>query len=327
MSLRGNIITVELPSGLPRTVSSRNGKQRDPYCGFMVNVCNCPTFLFALADSCPWHNCVAGSGKSILWYVSHQSCHLFLPESSTSSTIIEECEVICDAGLAQMAYFYFDFRDKAKKDVRGLLTSLLGQLSAKSDACYEILSRLYSRHNAGSRQPVDDALKQCLIDMLQAPGQPATYIIVDALDECPNTLNVLSPRDEVLELVEELINLSLSNLRLCITSRYEADIIPALQPLASHLVSLHDQNGQKEDIAFYVKSVVNSDRRARRWRVEDKELVIHTLIRKAGGMYVVHTAAAQIVYATTQVSMGGVSADHAAPLLSCKHPGSSRRFT
>jgi hypothetical protein len=183
-----------------------------------------------------------------------------------------------------MAYFYFDFRDKAKKDVRGLLTSLLSQLSAKSDVCYKILSELYSRHNTGSRQPVDDTLKQCLIDVLQVPGQPATYIIVDALDECPNTPDVVSPRDEVLKLVEELINLSLPTLHLCITSRREADIIPALQPLASHPMSLHDQNGQKEDISFYVKSVVNSDRRVRRWKVQDKELVIDTLVRKAGGM-------------------------------------------
>jgi hypothetical protein len=183
-----------------------------------------------------------------------------------------------------MAYYYFDFRDKAKQDARGLLTSLLSQLSAKSDPCYKILSVLYSKHNAGSRQPDDDALKQCLIDMLQVPGQPVTYIIVDALDECPNTSDVVSPRHEVQKLVEELVNLSLPNLRLCITSRREADIIPALEHLASHAVSLHDQDGQKEDIGLYVKSVVHSDRRVQRWRVEDKELVIDTLIRKANGM-------------------------------------------
>jgi ankyrin repeat protein len=117
-----------------------------------------------------------------------------------------------------------------------------------------------------------------------------TYIIVDALDECPNTSDVVSPRDQVLNLVEELANLSLPNLRLCITSRREADIIPVLEPLASHAVSLHDQNGQKEDISFYVKSVVHSDRRVRKWRVEDKELVIESLVRKANGMYVVGIA-------------------------------------
>jgi hypothetical protein len=183
-----------------------------------------------------------------------------------------------------MAFYYFDFRDKAKQDARGLLTSLLSQLSAKSDSCYKILSELYSRHHARSRKPDDDALKQCLIDMLQVPGQPVTYIIVDALDECPNTSDVVSPRHEVLKFIEELANLSLPNLRLCVTSRREADIIPVLEPLASHPVPLHDQKGQKEDISSYVKSVVHSDWRVRKWRVEDKKLVIDTLVQKANGM-------------------------------------------
>jgi hypothetical protein len=250
----------------------------------MVNVRNCLTFRFVLADSCPARNWVAGSGKSIMWYASHKLCHPSLLTSPTSSTIIKEAETISDAGLALMAYYYFDFRDKTKQDARGFLTSFLSQLSAKSDSSYKILSELYSKHNAGSRQPDDDALKQCLINMLQVPGQPMIYIIVDALDECPNTSDVVSPRHEVQKLVEELVDLYLPNLRLCITSRREADIIPALERLASHAVSLHDQDGQKEDIGFYIKYVVHSDRRVQRWRVEDKELVIESLVRKANGM-------------------------------------------
>ena len=182
-----------------------------------------------------------------------------------------------------MGYYYFDFKDKAKQDVRGLLSSLLGQLSARSDSCYKILSELYSRHNAGSRQPVDDALKQCLIDMMKVEGQLSTYIIVDGLDECPNTAMV-SPREMVLDLLEELVDLQLPNLRLCTTSRREADIVTAFEPLASHIMSLHDQSGQKNDISDYIKSVVYSDRKMRKWRVEDKELVIDTLVRNADGM-------------------------------------------
>jgi hypothetical protein len=205
-------------------------------------------------------------------------------KSSISSTIIEETKAISDAGLALMAYFYFDSKDKAKQDVRGLLTSLISQLSAKSDPCYKSLFELYSLHNAGSLQPVNDALRQFLVDMLELPGQPATYIILDALDECPSTSDVVFPRNQILRLVEELVNLSLPNLHLCITSRREADIVSVLEPLASHRVSLHDQNGQKEDISIYIKAVVNSDRRARKWRVEDRELVFDTLFRKAGGM-------------------------------------------
>jgi hypothetical protein len=182
-----------------------------------------------------------------------------------------------------MAYHYFDFRDNAKQDVRGLLTSLLGQLSAKSDSCYKILSELYSRHNAGSRQPVDDALKSCLIDMLEVEGQLATYVIVDGLDECPNK-GVVSPREMVLDLLEKLVDLRLPNLRLCATSRREADIITAFESLTPHIMSLHDQSGQKNDINDYVRSVVYSDRKMRKWRVEDKELVIDTLVRNADGM-------------------------------------------
>jgi hypothetical protein len=183
-----------------------------------------------------------------------------------------------------MAYFYFDFRDNAKQGIHGLLTSILRQLSAKSDRCYDILSDLYSRHDAGSQQPSVHALKRCLMDMLCLPEQPVTYIIMDALDECPNTSGVVSPRDQVMELVEELVELDVQTLRLCVTSRPEADIVPTLESLSSHAVCLHEESGQSDDIAAYVRSVVESDRRMRKWRVEDKELVIDILVRKADGM-------------------------------------------
>jgi hypothetical protein len=51
-------------------------------------------------------------------------------------------------------------------------------------------------------------------------------------------------------------------------------------------VSLHDQSGQKKDIEDYVKSVVysNSELIMRRWRTEDKELVVEVLSERADGM-------------------------------------------
>jgi hypothetical protein len=204
--------------------------------------------------------------------------------SSTSSTVIEATQVTSDTGSALMVYYYFDFRNSSKQGIRGLLTSLLSQLSAKSDRCNRILSDLYSTHKFRSSRPADDQLKQCLVEMLVLPEQPVTYIIVDALDECPNTSDVESPRAHVLKLVEELVLLRLPTLRLCMTSRPEEDIIPILEPLASHVVSVQDQDGQKEAISNYVKSFVSSDRRMKKWTVEDKNLVIDTLIRKADGM-------------------------------------------
>ena len=189
-----------------------------------------------------------------------------------------------DAGLSLTAFYYFDFRNTAKQDVRGLLSSLLVQLCTRSNPCYEILSRLYSAYDNGSRLPSDKVLLQCLKEMLEFPEQPVIYLIVDALDECPNISGVVSPRERVLDLFEDLVELKLENLRICVTSRPEADILDALLPLVSHSVSLHDEDGQRQDINNYIASVVQSDRKMRKWRAEDKELVIDTLSQRADGM-------------------------------------------
>jgi hypothetical protein len=186
--------------------------------------------------------------------------------------------------LALLGYFYFDFRDISKQDVRGLLTSLLGQLSAKSDRCNATLSQLYSQHNAGSHQPDDQALTECLKQMLKLPGLPDIYIIVDGLDECPNTSGFPTARERVLDLVDELVHLDLPNLRICVTSRPETDIQTVLEPLTSLRVSLHDETGQGQDILDYIHTVVHSDRRMQGWRTEDKQHVIDVLSTRAGGM-------------------------------------------
>ena len=188
------------------------------------------------------------------------------------------------AGLATMAYYYFDFRDVKKQDCYGLLSSVISQLSSKSDSCFKVLSQLYSENIRGSQKSDIDALKKCMMDMLSLPGQAPFYIIVDGLDECPNFPGRPSAREEVLDLIEELVDLNLPNIHLCVASRPEMDIRMVLEPLTSLKISLHDESGQKEDIIAYIKSVVRSDRRMRRWKEEDRQLVVNTLSEKADGM-------------------------------------------
>jgi hypothetical protein len=122
--------------------------------------------------------------------------------------------------------------------------------------------------------------------MLTLPDEHPTYLIIDALDESPDTSGIPSPRERVLQLVKGLVELRLADLRICVTSRPEIDIREVLEPLTSLRVSLHDQTGQKKDIVEFVKSVVysNSEPIMRRWRTEDKELVIEVLSERADGM-------------------------------------------
>jgi hypothetical protein len=132
--------------------------------------------------------------------------------------------------------------------------------------------------------------------MLQLPDQPPIYLIVDAVDECPDSTGVISPRERVLDFIEDLVESRLLNLRLCITNRPETDILDVLEPLASHVISLHDEEGQKRDIIDYINVSVQSDRKMRRWREEDRQLVIDALIEKADGMYVIIIAVSRRLF-------------------------------
>jgi hypothetical protein len=203
---------------------------------------------------------------------------------SFSSTIIRHLESMQDAATASVAFFYFDFRDDDKRNRRGLLASLLVQFSARSDDCCDILSRLYSVHGDGLRQPSDQTLLLCLKEMLTVGKLGTTYIIVDAIDECPTISGTPSAREKVLDLVAELVDLKNPNLHLFVTSRPEADVGTVLLPVVSHSVSLHDEMGQMEDINNYISSFVNSDKTMSQWRKEDKNLVINKLRQEAAGM-------------------------------------------
>ena len=188
------------------------------------------------------------------------------------------------AGLASFAFFYCDFKDDQKKDLRPLLSSMLVQLCDQSDTYCDVLSELYSAHHRGSQDPSDDALAQCLKLLLTLPGQAPVYIVIDALDECPNTTDMPSPRDRVIGLVEDLVDLQIPDLRICITSRPEPDIHLVLDSLTFRYISLHDERGHIQDIADYIKSVVNKDLMMEKWGPEVKDLVIEVLTGKADRM-------------------------------------------
>jgi hypothetical protein len=184
-----------------------------------------------------------------------------------------------------IAYHYFDFKDASKRDVRGLLASLLKQLVRFSDPCRDVLHQLFETCDNGSEQPSEGALAICLQSVIELSEKLPIFIILDALDECPNPGDS-SPREKVLNFLEDLLGSNRSNLHICITSRPEQDILSTLNPLTpvSRRVSLHEEGGQKEDINSYIRSFVYTNKTMRRWKVGDKEMVITTLTNRAGGM-------------------------------------------
>ncbi len=122
--------------------------------------------------------------------------------------------------------------------------------------------------------------------MVELPGQPPIFIIVDALDECSSTTGLPSARGEVLDFVEILARSNNPKLFICITCRHEQDIktvLNGLTPKSPH-VYLHEESGQRGDIINYVRHVVNTTREMQTWSKDDKELIVNTLSKRAGGM-------------------------------------------
>ena len=188
------------------------------------------------------------------------------------------------SGLASLVIFYYDFREDQKKALRGLLSSVLVQLGHQSNSYCDILSKLCSEHENGSKYPSDVALIRCLKRLLELPRQTPIFLIVDALDECLNTPTLSSPRKKVLTLLKDFIDSKLPNLRICVTSRPEVDIKAILEPRTFRSVSLHDEHGQEEDIRNYIESAINDDTKMQRWSSEHKQLVIKCLTERANGM-------------------------------------------
>jgi hypothetical protein len=244
-----------------------------------------PIFLSSHALIGSFFDTPAGVGKSVLWYAVIVY-HLMKLNPSISSAIIEDIKNLREERTALVAYHYFDYKDTSKRDVHGLLTSLLSQLSGDSDLCRGVLCQLYEECRNGSERPSEAALAECLNAMIKILAELPIFIIMDALDECPNTTGTPSARDEVLHFVKDLLGSNHSNLFLSITSRPEQDIQTILNPLTSvsSRVALHEENGQKEDIDRFVRFFVQTDNAMQRWRKEDKELVINTLSERASGM-------------------------------------------
>jgi hypothetical protein len=114
--------------------------------------------------------------------------------------------------------------------------------------------------------------------------QRPIYIVIDAVDHCPNTTGPHSPRKEVLMFVEDLVRTRYPTLHICLTSSPEQDIKKALNLLTSALclVNIDEEAGQQKDIESYIRSFVEDKQETVRTK-NDKEHIINTLAKQAHG--------------------------------------------
>jgi hypothetical protein len=151
------------------------------------------------AASFLWLHGIPGCGKTIL-----------------SSAIIQDIlQQYHDDPTKVVGYYYFAFNDSQKQAAELMVKSLITQLSQYCEKIPTALQSLFSSNSDGQQQPSLDALLQVLRQMIQET--PASFIVLDALDECDD-------RAELLHILETMAGWQLENLHMIFTSRNDKDI-------------------------------------------------------------------------------------------------------
>jgi hypothetical protein len=142
-----------------------------------------------------------------------------------------------------------------------MVRSLLSQLSQQSIRIPASLDALFSSSENGQRQPSMHALLEALRLMIQE--LPQVYIVLDALDEC-------AQRIELMERLKAMVGWQLQNLHLLVTSRRERDIESSLDRLADsgNRICL-ESTLVDEDIQRYIQQRLSTDESLYKWKKDD----------------------------------------------------------
>ena len=207
--------------------------------------------------------------SSFLWLHGMPGCGKSILFSSVVENLLEFCDD--DPGKA-IAYFYFDFQDVEKQSSDLMIRSLISQLSQQCTRIPEPLKNLISSDKY--RKPPREALLQALKQLIKEI--PDCFILLDALDEC-------SDRLELMELIQTMAEWRYDSLHLLVTSRNERDIGDSIQLFAKDedFIALESETVNK-DIGAYVRQRLREGKLAK-WHKDSAEIEA-ALMKKSYGM-------------------------------------------
>jgi hypothetical protein len=217
------------------------------------------------------------SAASRLWLYGIPGCG----KTILSSTIIEDLLQHChDDTCMVTAYFYFDFNDIQKQDPVLMLRSLLCQLLQRSVVLPKDIDALFSSCDDGQRQPSLPALLEVIRQAIQ--GFACVYVVLDALDECTQRL-------ELMDVLKTVVGWQLDNLHLLITGRKERHIESSLENYIKEEDTLCLQRDVvDQDVQRYVQQRLRNDKGLAKWNKDAavREEIEAAIMSGARGMCV-----------------------------------------
>jgi hypothetical protein len=171
-----------------------------------------------------------------------------------------------------LAYIYFNYKEHLEQKPAAILASIIKQLSSQLLNLPKVVQDLYGRLALLKRRPSFRDLESILVAISKL--FPQTYIVCDALDECPQ-----SQRRELLPF---FLRIGLQKINLFLTSRdYPEDIQCFFENSAKVRLSARD-----DDITSYIEQKIEENPRAKRLVNEGKckDLIISGIKRCANKM-------------------------------------------
>lgn len=208
---------------------------------------------------------------SHLWMYGKAGCGKTILFSTAIEDIRNDCEQ--DPDVAH-AFFYFSFSDEHKQSDGDLLRSLVAQLGWREPGL-SMLRQTYE--NSRQSVPGPDELQKILLASIRSCSR--VYLLLDALDECPEDDGT---RQNVLERIERLTQQT-PNLSVFATSRELDKIRKAMEGLGPEPLRVIAPVVDA-DIRVWMSTQMTRDPSLRELSPELKTLIQSTIASQADGM-------------------------------------------
>jgi len=184
-----------------------------------------------------------------------------------------------------VAYFYCNRNEPKRQNSEIILRTIIQQLSVRGStgSLPRCVMAKYKERNKDGIESGPPGFKDCLsllIELLDIRSR--TTIVIDGLDEIDSKMQ----RQDFLQALKQIVNLSSSLVKLFVSSRDDTDITLALDSVPNLYIHAKDN---KDDIERFIKQEVEKSieqKKLLRGEVSNelRERIVEALIDKASGM-------------------------------------------
>jgi len=216
-----------------------------------------------------------GGSTRHLWLCGKAGCGKTILSSSIVEDVQRHCYQAVGFGLAP---FYFTFTDRGKQSYEAMLRSLIAQLGLQEPGLPALQEKYGQRHKLKGELNVQ-SFESILLVILAT--YDTVFVVLDALDECPDEGNA---RSKLFDGLEYLAN-EAANLKIFMTSRDIPDIRDYMVCFPAKRLPIMTGAVDK-DIHSYVAQQLSQGQYFKKLKRESLDLIQTTITRQADGMYV-----------------------------------------